>query len=249
MLEGMRILLVSESALAHLNGVSGSVLRVADHFAASGDELEIIAPAGPGTERSVRTACGKQVNVHTACGKQVNVHTVASAPMPGYSDVRIAAATATSLRRRMEEFRPDVVHLASPMLLGGRAAVAAQKLSLPTVAVYQTDVPGYTARYGMPFLENASWQLLRDVHNRCDVNLAPSQAARRQMHEHGIDRVELWRRGVATSLFAAQRRAARPLRELRGEARGVRGPSRAGEAGGGPAGPARHARGASADRG
>ncbi len=198
MLEGMRILLVSESALAHLNGVSGSVLRVADHFAASGDELEIIAPAGPGTERSVRTACGKQVNVHT----------VASAPMPGYSDVRIAAATATSLRRRMEEFRPDVVHLASPMLLGGRAAVAAQKLSLPTVAVYQTDVPGYTARYGMPFLENASWQLLRDVHNRCDVNLAPSQAARRQMHEHGIDRVELWRRGVDTSLFSPSLRSA-----------------------------------------
>ena len=128
--------------------------------------------------------------------------------MPGYSDVRIAAATATSLRRRMEEFRPDVVHLASPMLLGGRAAVAAQKLSLPTVAVYQTDVPGYTARYGMPFLENASWQLLRDVHNRCDVNLAPSQAARRQMHEHGIDRVELWRRGVDTSLFSPSLRSA-----------------------------------------
>ena len=198
MLEDMRILLVSESALPHLNGVSGSVLRVADHFAAAGDDLEIIAPAGRGTEHSVRTACGRRIPVHT----------VASAPMPGYTDVRLAAATATSLRRRMEEFGPDVVHLASPMLLGGRAAVAAQKLGLPIVAVYQTDVPGYTARYGMPFLENASWQLLRDLHNRCDVNLAPSQATRGQMREHGIERVELWRRGVDTSLFSPSLRSA-----------------------------------------
>lgn len=195
----MRILVVAESFLPHMNGVTNSVLRVVDHFAASGDDLGIIAPKWPGADKHLRTSCGRRVRVRR----------IASAPMPGYTEVRIATTSAATLRRRIDEFAPDVIHLASPMILGGRAVVAAQKAGVPTVAVYQTDIPGYTARYGMPFLENASWQLLRDVHNRATLNLAPSTATRDQMLEHGIERVHLWRRGVDTSLFSPSLRSAR----------------------------------------
>ena len=195
----MRILVVAESFLPHMNGVTNSVLRLVDHFAASGDDLGIIAPKWPGADKHLRTSCGRRVRVRR----------IASAPMPGYTEVRIATASAATLRRRIDEFAPDVIHLASPMILGGRAVVAAQKAGVPTVAVYQTDIPGYTARYGMPFLENASWQLLRDVHNRATLNLAPSTATRDQMLEHGIERVHLWRRGVDTSLFSRSLRSAR----------------------------------------
>lgn len=195
----MRILVVAESFLPHMNGVTNSVLRVVDHFAASGDDLGIIAPKWPGADKHLRTSCGRRVRVRR----------IASAPMPGYTEVRIATTSAATLRRRIDEFAPDVIHLASPMILGGRAVVAAQKAGVPTVAVYQTDIPGYTARYGMPFLENASWQLLRDVHNRATLNLAPSTATRDQMLEHGIERVHLWRRGVDTSLFSPSLRSAK----------------------------------------
>ncbi|WP_114855056.1 glycosyltransferase family 1 protein [Brachybacterium sp. YJGR34] len=193
----MRILFVAESFLPHMNGVTNSVLRVVDHFAAAGDDLGIIAPQWPRASTSLRTSCGRRVRVRR----------VASAPMPGYSAVRIAAASATVLRRRIDEFQPDVLHLASPMILGGRAVVAAQKLGVPSVAVYQTDIPGYTARYGMPFLENATWQLLRDVHNRATVNLAPSTSSRDELVSHGVENVELWRRGVDTSLFSPSLRS------------------------------------------
>lgn len=195
----MRILVVAESFLPHMNGVTNSVLRVVDHFAGSGDDLGIIAPKWPGADKHLRTSCGRRVRVRR----------IASAPMPGYTEVRIATTSAATLRRRIDEFAPDVIHLASPMILGGRAVVAAQKAGVPTVAVYQTDIPGYTARYGMPFLENASWQLLRDVHNRATLNLAPSTATRDQMLEHGIERVHLWRRGVDTSLFSPSLRSAK----------------------------------------
>nr|WP_281507728.1 glycosyltransferase family 1 protein [Brachybacterium sp. Marseille-Q7125] len=180
-----------------MNGVTNSVLRVVDHFAATGDDLGIIAPKWPGADKHLRTSCGRRIRVRR----------VASAPMPGYAEVRIATTSAGSLRRRIEDFEPDVIHLASPMILGGRAVVAAQKLGVPTVAVYQTDIPGYTARYGMPFLESATWQLLRDVHNRATVNLAPSTATRDQLIDHGIERVDLWRRGVDTSLFSPSLRS------------------------------------------
>lgn len=197
MIEVVRILVVAESFLPHMNGVTNSVLRTVDHFAASGDDVGIIAPKWPGADKHLRTSCGRKIRVRR----------IASAPMPGYTQVRIATTSAATLRRRIDEFEPDVIHLASPMILGGRAVVAAQKAGVPTVGVYQTDIPGYTARYGMPFLENASWQLLRDVHNRATLNLAPSTATREQLLEHGIERVHLWRRGVDTSLFSPSLRS------------------------------------------
>jgi phosphatidylinositol alpha 1,6-mannosyltransferase len=195
----VRILVVAESFLPHMNGVTNSVLRVVDHFAASGDDVGIIAPKWPGADKHLRTSCGRRIRVRR----------IASAPMPGYTEVRIATTSATTLRRRIDEFEPDVIHLASPMILGGRAMVAAQKAGVPTVGVYQTDIPGYTARYGMPFLESASWQLLRDVHNRATLTLAPSTATREQLLAHGIERVHLWRRGVDTSLFSPSLRSQR----------------------------------------
>lgn len=195
----VRILVVTESFLPHMNGVTNSVLRITDHFAEAGDDVEIIAPQFPRADRSLRTSCGRRVAVRR----------IASMPLAGYPDVRIATTSAAALRRRILAVEPDVIHLASPTVLGGRAVVAAQRLGVPTVAVYQTDIPGYTARYGMPFLESAGWQLLREVHNRATLTLAPSTATRDQLIDHGVDRVHLWRRGVDTSLFSPSLRSER----------------------------------------
>lgn len=198
----MRIQFVAESFLPLMNGVTNSVLRVVDQFADAGHDISIIAPRQKGTEKFLRTSSGRKVRVRR----------VPSLPLFGYNDVRIATANAAQLRRRIEDFAPDIIHLASPTLLGGRAVAAASKLGIPTVAVYQTDIPGYTAKYGMPFLESASWQLLRDLHNRSTLTLAPSSATRDQLIEQGIERIHLWRRGVDTSLFSPTLRN-RQLRE------------------------------------
>lgn len=203
---GVRILVVAESFLPHMNGVTNSVLRIVDHYTASGDDVAIIAPQWPRADTSLRAACGRRVKVRR----------IPSVPLAGYPDVRIATTSAAALRRRITDFEPDVIHLASPTVLGGRAVVAAQKLGVPTVAVYQTDIPGYTARYGMPFLESASWQLLRDVHNRASLTLAPSTATRDQLVAHGVERVHLWRRGVDTSLFSPSLRSERLRAKLAG---------------------------------
>ncbi|WP_245822692.1 glycosyltransferase [Brachybacterium avium] len=194
----MRILLVSETFLPHLPGVTEPVLRMADHFAATGDDLEIIAPAAPGAEKHLRTSSGRRVRVHR----------IASAPLPGRPAVRIVPAGASALRRRIDEFQPDIIHLDSPLLLGGRAAVAAQRAGVPVVAVHGGDAPGSPAPYGMALLEDATWQLRREAHHRATVNLAPSNATRDQMLDRGIERVDLWRRGADTSLFSPARRSA-----------------------------------------
>ncbi len=53
-----------------------------------------------------------------------------------------------SVERTIRRFAPDVVHLASPIVLGAAGLRAARRLGIPTVGGYQTDVAGFARQYG-----------------------------------------------------------------------------------------------------
>lgn|GEM_PF-3073137 len=141
-------------------------------------------------------------------GDGVRVVRLPSFSVAGYSDIRLAVGGVSRVRRILADFAPDVVHLASPFELGRRAMRAADQLDIPTVAVYQTDVPGYLGKYGLPFLEAWAWQRVIAIHQSATRTLAPSLSAARQLELHGIPRVELWGRGVDTARFHPGKRSA-----------------------------------------
>ena len=105
-------------------------------------------------------------------------------------------------------FHPDVVHLASPALLGYGGLHAARYLKVPTVAVFQTDVAGFAASYGMGVASRAAWAWTRHLHSRADRTLAPSTAAMEDLAAHRIPRVHKWARGVDVTGFAPSARSA-----------------------------------------
>src|SRR5262249_34071989 len=131
-----------------------------------------------------------------------------SVPVPGYHSFRVGLP-GRSLRSALAGHRADLVHLASPFVLG--AAVRA----LPTVAVYQTDVPGYARVYRVGRLgEAAGRRRVRRIHNAADRTPPPSMASAGTLREHGVQRVRLWGRGVDTELFNPARRSERLRREI-----------------------------------
>jgi phosphatidylinositol alpha 1,6-mannosyltransferase len=191
--ETVRIAIVAESFLPQMNGVVHSVLRILDHLQERGDDVLVIAPAGD-----------SGIGPEYVSGALV--HRLPSMPMAGYSKVRVAFGAVPKVRRILKRFAPDVVHLASPFELGWRAVRAARSLGIPTVAVYQTEVPSYAARYGVPFLENWAWQRVEKIHLSSDRTLAPSTFALDQLRGRGIFDVELWRRGVDNERFHPSKR-------------------------------------------
>ncbi|WP_029088067.1 glycosyltransferase family 4 protein [Brevibacterium album] len=191
----MRIAVVAESFLPQMNGVTHSLLRVLDHAAEHGDEAVVIAP---GTRRS---------GPHEVSG--FPVIRVPGFAVPSYRSVRVSPGGVPRVRRLLAGFAPDVVHLASPFVLGWRGVLAAQELGLPTVAVYQTEVPAYAARYGMLGLESALWGHVRALHRRASLTLAPSSYAMDQLTSLGVEDVRLWARGVDASRFDPRRRSLR----------------------------------------
>jgi phosphatidylinositol alpha 1,6-mannosyltransferase len=103
-------------------------------------------------------------------------------------------------------FDPDVVHLASPALLGYGGLHAARHLGVPTVAVFQTDIAGFAESYGVGAMSRAAWAWTRHLHSRADRTLAPSTSAMENLVSHGIPRVHHWGRGVDVTGFVPSAR-------------------------------------------
>jgi phosphatidylinositol alpha 1,6-mannosyltransferase len=172
-----------------VNGVAHSVLRVAEHLLARGHQPVVIAP---------RPSPGLRV---PETQDSYPVHRVTSVALPGYRTFRLGLS-AVNCHRWLAGHRADLVHLASPFVLGAHGAAAARQLDLPVVAVYQTDVPGYARAYhGGRLAEQAAWAWLRRIHNAADRTLAPSTASADRLRAHGIERVCMWGRGVACARF------------------------------------------------
>jgi phosphatidylinositol alpha 1,6-mannosyltransferase len=125
--------------------------------------------------------------------------------LPGYRDFRLARPW-PALSRTLSEFAPDVVHLASPAVLGAQAAFTARRLGLPVVAVYQTDLAGFAGRYGLGAGEPAVWNWLRRVHGAAARTLAPSRHAVAELRRNGVHRVDRWARGVDLERFSPRHR-------------------------------------------
>lgn len=103
-------------------------------------------------------------------------------------------------------FQPDVVHLASPALLGYGGLLAARHLGVPTVAVFQTDVAGFAESYGAGVMTRAAWAWTRHLHAKADRTLAPSTSAIENLTAHHVPRVHHWGRGVDVSGFVPSAR-------------------------------------------
>ena len=190
----MRVAVVTESFLPSTNGVTNSVVKILESLKAEGHEAILIAPTAPADEflgfPVIRTT---------------------NVPFRSFP-VALPLINMTSILR---SFRPDVVHVASPFFLGRQALAVARRLSIPTVAVYQTDITGYTARYGLGMLEAASRQVTRNIHRLADVTLAPTHETARALRDIGITRIAVWGRGVDTKQFYPQRRTSAAVHQIR----------------------------------
>lgn len=210
-------LVIAPAVPATSAGPSASAARSASAGpSASADPLSSEGPstsAGPPAsadfaDPAAREALAFSPDADAPC----RVVRVPSLPLPGYPQVRVALPS-RRVAAAIAAHRADIVHLASPFVLGVRGMAAATRLGLPAVAVYQTDLAGYARTY-MGAGEGAAWRRLRAVHGAADRTLAPSTAAARDLERHGVTRVRLWPRGVDTVRFRPGLRDAELRRRL-----------------------------------
>jgi phosphatidylinositol alpha 1,6-mannosyltransferase len=188
----MKVAIVTESFLPQINGVTNSVLRILESLGAGGHEALVIAPESEGTP------------------KEYAGHKVITIPaLPIQSVIPIGLPIGLPNRRLehlIDGFSPDVIHLASPMLLGMHGAKIAKKLNIPSLSVYQTDMAGFASHYGFDIAHTSLRKLVGKIHSQTDRTLAPSRSACLELKSQGVPEVYLWQRGVNNELFNPNKR-------------------------------------------
>ena len=191
----MRVAVVSESFLPTVNGVTTSVRKVLDHLRDHGHEAIVIVPAA-GAPR------------HYA---GFPVHEV---PAFAYRQFPVGLPS-PQVQKLLGEFRPDVVHAASPFLLGAQAIAAAGRLGIPSVAIFQTDVAGYARRNRLGAATRFAWRVVRWIHEGADLTLVPSSASAADLKAAGVGNLRRWGRGVDLTTYHPRNRATSAAQRLR----------------------------------
>jgi phosphatidylinositol alpha 1,6-mannosyltransferase len=198
----VRIAYVTESFPPDVNGVAHTAVRVAEHLLSRGHQPLVIAP---------EAASGRPLPDRDFEFPIVRVRSIA---VPLYRGFRVGLP-GSQVREAIAAHRADLVHLHGPFVLGASGCAAAVDQQVPIVAVYATDLPAYARLYRAGTVgEAVAWWRLRKIHNAADRTLAPSTATAADLTDHGIERVQVWARGVDCRRFDPAKRSERLRTEL-----------------------------------
>lgn len=185
----MRIALITENFLPKMDGVTRTLAMLLDHLHIRGHRAIVFAPEGaPRQYARARVVAARGV------------------PLPFYPELRLLFPS-TRLERRLERFRPDIVHVADPMLLGAAGIRWAQRLNVPVVASYHTNLAAYCSYYHLSALAELTWTYRRYLHNQCAATVAPSPSTAAALRRRGFENVSVWSRGIDAHLFNPNRRS------------------------------------------
>jgi glycosyltransferase involved in cell wall biosynthesis len=182
----MRIAYFTESLPPLTDGVARTYTWLAQALAEAGDDFRFVSPLAPAEAEPWRGRVLKQ----------------ASMAFPLYRYYRIALPWPPRLYRELDAFAPQLVQVAAPTPLGWAGIHYARRRGLPVVSSYHTHFTDYFRYYGLGFLEGAGWELLRRFHNATDRTYAPSPGTLARLEAEGIQRLELWERGLDAARFS-----------------------------------------------
>jgi glycosyltransferase involved in cell wall biosynthesis len=166
-----RILIVTDAWLPQVNGVVRSIEALVRDAPSLGVEIVVLAPT------EFRTV-----------------------PLPIYPEVRLALTRPRALQRRIEELKPDFIHIATEGPLGICAWIACRRAARPFTTCYHSRFPEYiAARRIAP--SGLIYKLLRWFHNVGDGMMVATETLERELHARGFARLMRWSRGVDCNLF------------------------------------------------
>ena len=179
----MKIAFFTETFLPKVDGIVTRLTKTVQYLVEAGDEVIVFCPEG----------CPDNYMGAKVIG-------VAAMPLPLYPELKLGLPGPT-VSEALENFKPDLIHVVNPAVLGLGGIWLAKTNNIPLIASYHTHLPKYLEHYGMGMLEPLLWELLKAAHNQAVLNLCTSTAMVKELSEKGIQKTALWQRGVDTETF------------------------------------------------
>lgn len=173
------------------DGANQALNRLAEYLLRQGVQLRVYSPT---VEQPAFPPTGDLVSVP-------------SLAIPGRSEYRLPLALPRGVRRDLEQFAPNVVHVSSPDIVGHRAVTWARKRRIPVVASVHTRFDTYLAYYHLQALEPLARDIMRRFYHRCEVVLAPAESTAAILRAQRMNRdIWIWTRGIDRDQFNPERR-------------------------------------------
>jgi glycosyltransferase involved in cell wall biosynthesis len=132
---------------------------------------------------------------------------VPAVKLPVRDEFRLALGLPRVIRRDLKAFMPQLIHIATPDILGTRAQTYARRHRIPNVVSLHTRFETYLDFYRLGWLKPAIEAHLNRFYRRADHVLAPTPAIVAEMKAlRGDGHAGLWSRGVDRILWNPQRR-------------------------------------------
>lgn len=120
--------------------------------------------------------------------------------IPRYHDIKIAPFAKGHVRKRIEAFKPEFMHIATEGPLGYAARNYCMKHNIEFTTCYHTNYPEYLKEmFGLPM--RLTYAVLRWFHRPAKNTLATTERMAKDLRAHGFENVSVWGRGVDTEQF------------------------------------------------
>lgn len=126
-------------------------------------------------------------------------------PCPTYPEIQLSLFPGAKIARRIKEFNPDAIHIATEGPLGLAARRYCLRNKLPFTTAYHSRFPEYVQlRFGIPLSWTYAW--LARFHNAAEAVMAPTHVVVRDLEARGFKNVVMWSRGVDLKIFSPGKR-------------------------------------------
>ncbi len=167
----LRLLVVSDAWEPQVNGVVRTLRTVTESIIDTGRSVRVVGPA-----------------------EFFNV------PCPTYPEIRLAVSPGARLRRLIDGYRPNALHIATEGPLGLAAKKWARHRNMPFTTAFHTRFPEYVhARFGIPI--RWTWKTLRRFHRDSHNIMVATESIEFEVNRNGLNQSWRWPRGVDTTLF------------------------------------------------
>jgi glycosyltransferase involved in cell wall biosynthesis len=181
----VRIALFTDTFPPDVNGVAKTLERWVRYLERRGAECKVFAPQKDGSERY----------------DGLSVERFYSVPFALYPECRFTIPNPLQVNRMIKDFRPSLVHVATPFNLGLLGNHYARKHRIPLVASYHTNFDQYLPFYKIQWMEPMLWRYMIWFHQSCRKVYVPSRTTLEHLAAKGLTNLEIWSRGIDTERF------------------------------------------------
>jgi glycosyltransferase involved in cell wall biosynthesis len=180
----MKIAIFTDTFFPDINGVARTLKRFTDYLDTQHISYKIFAPDSNADEYA-----------------SSHIHRFKSLSFFLYPECRLAFPNLLQIKTELQNFSPNIIHVATPFNIGLCGVYYAKKFKIPLVGSYHTDFEHYLKYYDLQFLTKSLWKYMNWFHKPFRKLFVPSIETFNQLQNKGFANLEIWSRGVDCELF------------------------------------------------